>query len=468
MNIIDYNDKISEIKMDDIIFQGSDIDDYNFLEINWQLLKGCNYKCSYCFGQELLSKDFIPLQKLKLAVDKIFQIEKEYYTFTLLGGEPTYHPDFLELIKYIYSFTNKNISILVVSNASRNVEYFEKLLQYVGNNKFYMIFSVHFEYADINHIKELILLFDKYKNNICIKLMLHPEYEEKIKNYIYEIFELNKIYNFTFNLAFLKEPPNFTHIDKRYSKNFIDFINSYIKLINEKKFNTYLDVMFPKVYFSLRNIINISIDIDFLLLNNLKIFKEFYCCGGINLISIEPNGDYRGAVCNEFPIVGNIYEEDNINWFKLACIRKCNVAQCGCITNDRCNKYRDINKAKNYILEYRKKYLNLFLLSLLNKFDEDIDNINKDIKLLDNKTITLGSKMQHINDYLDILVNTIAWWIPIRKWRDNFRSKFAIADQTRPDQTRPDLIVICKGYIQFYNNSKTKKLQPMLHSKNAA
>ncbi|WP_232473252.1 polysaccharide pyruvyl transferase family protein [Brachyspira sp. SAP_772] len=36
-------------------------------------------------------------------------------------------------------------------------------------------------------------------------------------------------------------------------------------------------------------------------------------------------------------------------------------------------------------------------------------------------------------------INKIAWWIPVKKWRESFRSKFKIRpDQTRPDQTRPD------------------------------
>ncbi|WP_455145301.1 hypothetical protein [Brachyspira pilosicoli] len=43
-------------------------------------------------------------------------------------------------------------------------------------------------------------------------------------------------------------------------------------------------------------------------------------------------------------------------------------------------------------------------------------------------------------------INKLAWWIPIKKWREYFRAKFKIRpdqtrpDQTRPDQTRPDLI----------------------------
>ena len=156
MEIINYDNKLNEINMDDIIFHGSYVEDYNYLEINWVLLYGCNYRCSYCFGQDVLSKkDFIPLEKLKHAVDNIFKIDKEYYTFTLLGGEVTYYPYFLELVEYIYSF-DKKISISLITNASKNVSYFEKLLSYVGNNNFSMHFSIHFEYADIEHIKDII------------------------------------------------------------------------------------------------------------------------------------------------------------------------------------------------------------------------------------------------------------------------------------------------------------------------
>ena len=51
-------------------------------------------------------------------------------------------------------------------------------------------------------------------------------------------------------------------------------------------------------------------------------------------------------------------------------------------------------------------------------------------------------------------IDRIAWWIPIRKWRDSFRNKMLNTDQTRPDQTRPDQTrpdLICRGYI--YNDS---------------
>ena len=37
-------------------------------------------------------------------------------------------------------------------------------------------------------------------------------------------------------------------------------------------------------------------------------------------------------------------------------------------------------------------------------------------------------------------------------------------DQTRPDQTRPE-IIICSDYIYFYHNTNNQKLQPMLQYK---
>ena len=73
-------------------------------------------------------------------------------------------------------------------------------------------------------------------------------------------------------------------------------------------------------------------------------------------------------------------------------------------------------------------------------------------------------------------IDRISWWIPIRKWRDNFRNKMLNTDQTRPDQTRPDQTRpdqtrpdqtrnnnICLNY-----NIITNKLQPMLQYNIAA
>lgn len=409
-DIINFNDRINEISMDNIVFHGSKCSDSDFLEINWQLLYGCNYKCSYCFGQETLNKkDFISIDKLKHAVDNIFKINKKYYTFSLLGGEPTYHPYFLELVKYIYSF-DKNISLLLISNGSKNTDYFEKLLYYAGNNDLYFHFSIHFEYADIEHIKDLIKLFNKYKKIISINLMLHPEYKDKIHKYFNELIEFQKEYYFNLGLAELREPPDFNTIDSRYDKDFFNWIDNSRNTIEYSKHEiddfTNRNILFPQVYFKVKNINNniedICIHHNIALRNNLQNFKKFYCCGGINLIVINNDGSYRGGQCPQFPTVGNIYEDDEINLFKLSNFIRCNMYQCGCETNARNNKYIDIEKAKKYVLNYKKKDSNYMI-----NYMQDIYN-----------------KVNEIDNKINNIIDTLAWWIPIKKYRDNFRNKF--------------------------------------------
>ncbi|MEI0542652.1 hypothetical protein [Brachyspira pilosicoli] len=34
------------------------------------------------------------------------------------------------------------------------------------------------------------------------------------------------------------------------------------------------------------------------------------------------------------------------------------------------------------------------------------------------------SKIFHVNHCIDIIINTIAWWIPVKKLREKFRNKF--------------------------------------------
>ena len=75
----------------------------------------------------------------------------------------------------------------------------------------------------------------------------------------------------------------------------------------------------------------------------------------------------------------------------------------GLITNSKI-EIENIEKIKNYSNFNKNKYISIFNVDMKRK----------------------------------ILINKIAWWIPIRKWRDNFRNKMLNTDQTRPDQTRPD------------------------------
>ncbi|MEI0495516.1 radical SAM protein [Brachyspira intermedia] len=395
MEIINYDNNIEELKMEDIIQHGEV--NTERLGIDWILLNGCNYQCSYCFGQEKFKKDFIEIDKLKHAVNEIFKIHKKYYSFTLVGGEVTYHPHFLELVEYIYSF-NKNVSILLITNGSKDTNYFNKIFSFVRDNIFSCIISVHFEYANLEHIKDLIKLFNEHKKNLHLNLMLHPEYKDKISSFLDDLLIMRKDYIFNLSLNELREGPDFTRVDSRYDDDFFKWIDlSREKIYNslfkpnifQETFNIY-----SKGYYLTNDYKKLTLNHDLAVRYNLKDFRKFYCCGGINLIRIESNGEYKAGICGVFPIVGNIYEE-NIDICKIGNYRICTEEQCGCVVNDRNFKTRDINIAENYIFNYRR----------------------------DNSYLVFSKENISIqDDKLNRLIDSIAWWIPVKKWRDNFRN----------------------------------------------
>ena len=121
------------------------------------------------------------------------------------------------------------------------------------------------------------------------------------------------------------------------------------------------------------------------------------------------------------------------------------------VIRERNNEIIHLNEEINNI-KLNSNWFNLFTILNFNLFS--ISN-NFDYLRITILGIRIVLKMNEKS------INKIAWWIPFNKWRESFRAKFKV----RPDQTRPDLITICKGYIQFYNNSETKKLQPMLQLK---
>ena len=141
------------------------------------------------------------------------------------------------------------------------------------------------------------------------------------------------------------------------------------------------------------------------------------------------------------------------------------------LSNDKILVLEKENKLSNDKISILEKYIdkinnekdniNKKLNNVTNNFKRDIDILNRKINLFD-----FIFSIYWNYDYLVVIILFIritfkresfikkaSWWIPIKKWRDNFRDKFAITrpdqtrpdqtrpDQTRPDQTRPDLII---------------------------
>jgi MoaA/NifB/PqqE/SkfB family radical SAM enzyme len=66
-----------------------------------ELLSSCNLNCSHCFYKSLNkfnSADFLPKTEIFILIRKM--VKNKINKLVLTGGEPTLHPDFIEISKY--------------------------------------------------------------------------------------------------------------------------------------------------------------------------------------------------------------------------------------------------------------------------------------------------------------------------------------------------------------------------------
>jgi len=136
--MIKSNYDFSKIPWDDIQSVGT----FKMLEsdlftVSWLLGRFCNYRCSYCWPYARSNtKDHRPTS---LCLDTIDEIKKQArengfnsFHFSLSGGEPTFHPGYLDIIQRLADdVENTNYtSNHMTSNCSRPMKWFKEYVNY--------------------------------------------------------------------------------------------------------------------------------------------------------------------------------------------------------------------------------------------------------------------------------------------------------------------------------------------------
>lgn len=105
--------------------------------VSWLLGRFCNYRCSYCWPYARSDrKDHRPTELCLRTIDEIKRQARanqfNSFHFSFSGGEPTFHPGYLDILKYLADdVPNTNYtSIHMTSNCSRNMKWFEQYVEY--------------------------------------------------------------------------------------------------------------------------------------------------------------------------------------------------------------------------------------------------------------------------------------------------------------------------------------------------
>jgi len=152
----------SHVKLSDYDFSGDEIE--HAPTFSWELTSYCQYRCTYCYAWEMLTKkfdksklDLVPviLNKLKLKKLPKFHVE-------LLGGEPTTHPMIFEILEELHK-NDKCISIELITNLAKPLSFFEKFKEY-DFNKLIISASYHNEYDKKDRFLEKCIEVNKLDN----------------------------------------------------------------------------------------------------------------------------------------------------------------------------------------------------------------------------------------------------------------------------------------------------------------
>jgi len=170
-------------------------------QILWDIGRRCNYDCSYCWaGVHNRVEEHKDFSVLVNTVDKIIDdwSHGESIRWNFGGGEPTLHPQFLELMKHL---KNRNQWTMVTSNGTRDYKYWGELVQYMNS----INLSAHFdglttekeEDRFVRNIEAICKHFDEHDDDhwLEIKLMAPPQYVDRavnLKSKIESLGTLNK------------------------------------------------------------------------------------------------------------------------------------------------------------------------------------------------------------------------------------------------------------------------------------
>jgi|TARA_B110000908_G_scaffold108469_1_gene127389 organic radical activating enzyme len=182
----------TKIPFDDIVSVGQRSLLYRDLfTVSWLLGRFCNYKCSYCWPYARSDKkDHRPTELCLVTIDEIKRQARDNgfnsFHFSLSGGEPTFHPGYLDILKHLADdVDNTNYtSVHMTTNMSRNMKWHEDYVEKVKPfHRASITASLHTEHLDtrkkMQEFADKLVLCQEHDVQITINMVMVPDWFER-------------------------------------------------------------------------------------------------------------------------------------------------------------------------------------------------------------------------------------------------------------------------------------------------
>lgn len=151
---------------------------YKPLSTCWLTInRDCNIRCSFCYAQnkEFDKRDTMSFEMAKALID--IAVSSGVTSFFVLGGEPSIHHDFVEILEYILS---KRVKVIVVTNGIKfQHEDFCKRVSEINKENLITI-AISLKGASNQEYKELcgVAAYDKVRKAVdnCRKFNIRVNY----------------------------------------------------------------------------------------------------------------------------------------------------------------------------------------------------------------------------------------------------------------------------------------------------
>jgi organic radical activating enzyme len=182
------NYDFTKIPYDDLVQVGQRTLLYRDLfTVSWLLGRFCNYNCSYCWPYARSGrKDHRPTELNLKTIDEIKRQARQNgfnsFHFSLSGGEPTFHPGYLDMLKHLADdVENTNYtSIHMTSNCSRPIKWFKTYVDYASHfHRASITCSLHVEHVDtpekMQELADKLILCQEHDVQVTINMVMVPE-----------------------------------------------------------------------------------------------------------------------------------------------------------------------------------------------------------------------------------------------------------------------------------------------------
>ena len=159
--------------------------------VSWLLGRFCNYRCSYCWPYARSdSKDHRPTELCLKTIDEIKRQARERdfnsFHFSLSGGEPTFHPGYLDIMKHLADdVANTNYtSVHMTSNCSRNMDWFKTYVEHASKfHRASITASLHTEHVNtkekMQQFADKLIFCQEHDVQVTINQVMVPEWFER-------------------------------------------------------------------------------------------------------------------------------------------------------------------------------------------------------------------------------------------------------------------------------------------------